>query len=171
MREFTIDFWRTMPVEVSPRCSEIVNMAMYAIAGQIHQWEADAFVKVVQRTRAFLIRESVSTDPNVIPYLDWLECRDLMFWGLDNRQHTPQELTGLREIEARKAKAEREWAEYKAKQKRDMEEFQDSLRKSAAEGQRVVDQCRAGGGTWLRSKNRCYTQAESDRNWRKINGE
>jgi len=111
MREFTPAFWQTMP-KVSPLCRAIVDESMYAIAGQLRDWKAYAYNDVVFNIQIMLKDEPVTTDRDVISQLDWLECRDLVLWGINNRKLTPQELAGLKAIEEEKVAAARREAEY-----------------------------------------------------------
>ena len=59
----------------------------------------------------------------VISQLDWLECRDLVLWGIDNRKPTPQELPGIRQWEEHKAEIDR----HEAEKRRKFEEWQRQL--------------------------------------------
>ena len=131
MRVFVPAFWQTMP-EVSPLCRTIVDEVMYAIAGQLHAWEADAYNLVLRRSKVLLISEPVTTNREVISQLDWLECRELVLWGLDNRQPTQQELPGIRQAEAREAQRQH----LEAERKRRLEA-----------GKRFADSCEAQGGS------------------------
>ena len=134
MRVFVPAFWQTMP-EVSPLCRTIVDEVMYAIAGQLHAWDADAYNLVLKRSKVLLISEPVTTNREVISQLDWLECRELVLWGLDNRQPTQHELPGIRQAEVREAERQRLEAEWKAERKRRLET-----------GKRFADSCEAQGG-------------------------
>ena len=129
MRAFVPEFWRTMPVEVSQLCRRIMDEMLYAVAGQLSKdkWETGSYYSVVLAARWELVRETTTTDPSIISYLDWMECRELLIWGIDNRQRTQKELASRRAIEEQKAEqkaeAARIRAENKARRKRDMEKF------------------------------------------------
>lgn len=103
MRAFVPEFWQTMPVQVSPLCRRIMDEFLYAVSSTV--WGVGSYVNVVARTKLELLRETTTTDPNVISHLDWIECRELLLWGIDNRQQTQMEMAAQAKIDA--AKAER----------------------------------------------------------------
>ena len=165
MDAFVPDFWRTMPA-VSSLCRTIVTELLYIVAGRLsdEKWEVGSYHNVVQAAKKELIVETTSTHPEVISFRDWLECREVSLWGIDNRQ-TPQEQAALREIEAHnaelKAAALRSHEERQARQQRQMEEFKQIIQNSGAELRRERARCEAAGGTWLR-RNKCHISKVSE---------
>ena len=135
MREFTPAFWQTMP-EVSPLCRTIMDELMYAIAGQLRTWDVGAYNNVILGVKKELISEPVSPNREVISQLNWLECRDLVLWGINNRQPTPQELPGIRAAEARRAEQQRLEAEQEAERQRNRTAFEERMRRNKAEQER-----------------------------------
>lgn len=191
MQTFVPAFWRTMP-EVSPLCQTIVNEVMYATAGQLHTWDADSYAQVLMRTKGVLISEPVTTDREVISQLDWLECRDVVMWGLNNRQPTQQELPAIRQAKAKEVERRRLEAERKRRLEVG-EQFADSCEaqggsvgnwqsylighvdqlecrglEAAREREKTKQECLRGGGAWEKQKLYSYSKCRclaSDSSW------
>ena len=111
--------------------------------------ECNAFLMERVQAGADLMRLlALPAVPGAMSDADWQECRNIALAHIGAAYET-----------------------HKEKQQAGMRLWREEMERKRVAAQRVVDQCRAGGGTWLRSKNRCYTQAESDRKWREVYGE